>query len=172
VTNTATGSNLGFLSVTQEPGGFVGGYLVTNAWGRPLEFRISNAVQPTKVQQILYGTTLARYLCGELIGKTLIDKATTPIAAIVVNNPQSLDVRNLFNMPVGLWHPLSIAEEPMPGLLVQSRLYCHASYPEDIAALRGQLEAFGALDLGEPFARIREALSEARKMGVALRTAA
>ena len=65
---------VGFLSVLHESGGYVGGYLVTNAWGRPLEFRISSAVQPNRVQQVLYGDTLAAYLCGELIGKTLADK--------------------------------------------------------------------------------------------------
>src|SRR5687767_3696173 len=71
-------TNLGFLSVFQEAGGYLGGYLVTNAWGRPLEFRLTSAVQPNRVQQILYGDTLPAYLCGELIGKTLIEKTATP----------------------------------------------------------------------------------------------
>ena len=66
---------LGFLSLAQDAAGHSGGYLVTNAWGRPLEFRLSSAVQPTKVQQILYGPTLADYLQCELIGKTLVEKA-------------------------------------------------------------------------------------------------
>ena len=47
--------HLGFLTVFAEPTGYLGGYLVTNSWGRPLEFRLSTAVQPNKVQQILYG---------------------------------------------------------------------------------------------------------------------
>ena len=51
--------NLGFLTVLNEPSGYLGGYLVTNVWGRPLEFRLSTAVQPNRVQQILYGSTLA-----------------------------------------------------------------------------------------------------------------
>ena len=46
---------LGFLTVVQDAGGYLGGYLVTNAWGRPLEFRLTTAVQPNRVQQILYG---------------------------------------------------------------------------------------------------------------------
>ena len=68
---------LGFLSVVLEGGAYVGGYLVTNAWGRPLEFRVSTAVQPNKIQQILYASTLEEYLCGELIGRTLIEKTPT-----------------------------------------------------------------------------------------------
>src|SRR4051812_23734213 len=55
---TAIVNQLGFLSVLQENGGFLGGYLVTNYWGRPVEFRLSTAVQPNRVQQILYGPTL------------------------------------------------------------------------------------------------------------------
>src|SRR5262245_11160690 len=33
--------NLGFLTVLHEASGYLGGYLVTNQWGRPLEFRLS-----------------------------------------------------------------------------------------------------------------------------------
>ena len=56
--------NLGFLTVLHEASGYRGGYLVTNVWGRPLEFRLSTAVQPTRVQQILYGGTLQPYICA------------------------------------------------------------------------------------------------------------
>src|SRR3954454_4300115 len=98
-------SNLGFLSVFQEPSGYVGGYLVTNGWGRPLEFRLTSAVQPNRVQQILYGDTLAAYVCGDLIGKTLIDKTTTAATCIVTDNPLALDLRLRIELPVALWQP-------------------------------------------------------------------
>src|SRR3989442_9611972 len=90
---TTPSTNLGFLTILREPSGFVGGYLITNSWGRPLEFRLSSAVQPNKVQTILYGDTLHDYLCGEVIGKTLLDKTTTPIAWILVDNPMTLALR-------------------------------------------------------------------------------
>src|SRR5438105_1544899 len=98
------GNHLGFLAVGEDPSGFVGGYLVTNAWGRPLEFRISSAVQPNKVQQILYGVTLQGYLCGEVIGKTLIDKTATPVQAVLTDNPLALDLRLRLDLPVALRH--------------------------------------------------------------------
>jgi hypothetical protein len=166
------GSNLGFLSVHQESGGFVGGYLVTNSWGRPLEFRLSSAVQPNKVQTILYGDTLHRYLCGEVIGKTLIDKTATSVQWVLVDNPMTLDLRLCVDCPVGLWHSLVDPNQPMPGLLVQARLYCHPHFPEDVDALRQRIDQLGPLDFGEPFARIREAINEARRMGVTTRSAA
>ena len=74
--------NLGFLTVLHESSGYLGGYLVTNLWGRPLEFRLSTAVQPNRVQQILYGGTLQPYICADLIGKTLVDKTAPPVQLI------------------------------------------------------------------------------------------
>lgn len=168
----AQSTNLGFLSVFQEPGGFVGGYLVTNPWGRPLEFRLSSAVQPNKVQQILYGDTLRAYICGEVIGKTLFDKSATRAEVVFVDQPMALDLRLRIDVPVGLWQANADAAQAMPGLLVQPRLFCHARFPEDVAAIRAALDKLGVIDLGEPFIRIKEALGEARKMGVALRSAA
>lgn len=161
-------SLLGFLSVFRDAGGaWTGGYLVTNTWGRPLEFRMSSAVQPNKVQQILYGETLHAYLCGEVIGKTLIEKTATPAQWLFVDNPRSLEVRLHVGMPVGLWYNIVDADQPWPGLVVQSRLYAHPSYPDDVPAMREQIEKLGPFDFGEPFARIREAMTEARKLGVA-----
>src|SRR5262245_66612569 len=78
-------ANIGFLTVLQEPTGQLGGYLVTNSWGRPLEFRLSTAVQPGRVHQILYGPTLENYICADLIGKTLFDKTTTPVAVVLTD---------------------------------------------------------------------------------------
>jgi hypothetical protein len=161
--------NLGFLSVLQEPGGYVGGYLVTNRWGRPLEFRLSSAVQPNRVQQVLYGDTLATYVCGELIGKTLIDKTATAASLVVTDNPLALALRLRLDLPVALWQPAG--SEPV-GITVTENLACHAGFPDDAAPIRELVQKLGSLDLGEPFRRVREAMSEARKMGVANRLAA
>jgi hypothetical protein len=163
-----SGGNVGFLCVLQEPGGFIGGYLVTNGWGRPLEFRLSSAVQPNRVQQILYGPTLAAYVCGELIGKTLIEKTASQAAWVVTDNPLALDLRLRLEVPVALWQPTG---PDAPGLLVRPNLYCHVRFPGDVAVIGGLAERHGALDVGEPFIRIREAMAEARKMGVAARAA-
>src|SRR5438477_7962745 len=76
VTDRQAGLTLGFLTVLHDAAGFTGGYLVTNAWGRPLEFRLTTPVQPNRVQQILYGATLGDYIHADLIGKTLVDKTS------------------------------------------------------------------------------------------------
>ncbi len=161
-------TNLGFLSVFSEANGYIGGYLVTNGWGRPLEFRLTSAVQPNRVQQILYGDTLPGFLCGELIGKTLVEKTTTPAQLILTDNPLALDVRLRLEQPVALWQA---ADTPPPGLIVQPNIWCHARFPEDVATVRDLLEKIGPIDLGEPFVRVREAMAEARKLGVSSRAA-
>jgi len=148
--------NLGFLTILQDQAGFLGGYLVTNQWGRPLEFRLSTAVQPNRVQQILYGETLAPYICGELIGKTLVEKTTLQAQAIVTDSDAALELRRHLAIPIA-----RLNSETDGDLLV------HRSFPEDAAPLRALRDKLGeGFDLSEPFVRIREAVAEARKLGV------
>src|SRR5882672_9027235 len=85
LSSTTATLNLGFLTILHEPAGYLGGYLVTNSWGRPLEFRLSTAVQPNRVQQILYGNTLTEYLSADLIGKTRIEKTATRIHMLITD---------------------------------------------------------------------------------------
>jgi hypothetical protein len=147
--------NLGFLTVLRDGNTYQGGYLVTNQWGRPLEFRLSTAVQPNRVQQILYAETLEPYICGDLIGKTLVEKTGAPVQLVVTDTEAALDLRNRQDVPV-----VFLAPQPR----------WHARYPDDRQLVEQTLDQVrGTLDLAEPFQRIREAMNEARKMGVTSR---
>jgi hypothetical protein len=172
--------NLGFLTVLHETNGYLGGYLVTNNWGRPLEFRLSTAVQPNRIHQILYGGTLEAYLCADLIGKTLIEKTATPIQLLLTESELVLDVRlkvptpALWLVPVDHARAGELAAGPTcvrPPGTGRGALVCHPRAPEDVTAGRELLERLEGLDLSEPFQRIREAIGEARKMGVGNRAA-
>ncbi len=155
--------NLGFLTVAHEASGYLGGYLVTNQWGRPLEFRLSSPVQPNRVQQILYAETLGPYVCGELIGKTLVEKTGMAVSMVVTDTEAALELRPRVDVPVAL--VVSPPKEQAAGASAQWR--GHARFPDDTAAIAEMLEKVkGGLDLAEPFNRIREAMAEARKMGV------
>jgi hypothetical protein len=158
-------SNLGFLTVVREPAGYLGGYLVTNTWGKPLEFRLTSAVQPQRVHQILYGDSLEAYLCGDLIGKTLLDKTTTAVQLVVTDTPAVLVLRLKLEIPIAL--VAGPAADTSFYQHIQDQLYCHSQYPRDVVAIRALLDKVGPLDLAEPFSRVREALGEARKLGVA-----
>jgi hypothetical protein len=177
----ATALNVGFLTVLHEANGFLGGYLVTNQWGRPLEFRLSTAVQPNRVQHILYAGTLEPYICADLIGKTLLDKTSVIVQLVVTDTPAALDLRQRVDVPVLYLSPAekqagdalgvsSLAAGPGPAN--HGLLRCHVRYSGDTALCRELLERLtGIVDLAEPFARIREAIGEARKMGVTGRSA-
>jgi len=171
--------HLGFLTVFAEPTGYLGGYLVTNSWGRPLEFRLSTAVQPNKVQQILYARTLTEYLCADLIGRTLVEKTSTSTHILVTDSVNVLPLRSRVDVPV----VAAVPDEQLPGGAGRSLAtfgHPRSSVPltldlkwsgdeELVRAVLDQVDA--ALDLAEPFARIREAMGEARKMGVTSRAA-
>jgi hypothetical protein len=152
--------NLGFLTITNEPQGFTGGYLVTNQWGRPLEFRLSTPVRPNRVQQILYAETLLPYICGELIGKTLIDKTSTSVQLVITDNEPALDLRRRLDLPVVLLEPAKGA----------ASFAVHPAFQVDRPRAQALLDQLaGNFGLGEPFARVREAMVEAKKMGVTSR---
>ena len=166
---------LGFLAVLQEPTGWLGGYLVTNGWGRPLEFRLTTAVQPNRVQTALYGPTLTEYLHADVIGKTLIEKTGTKPDLIVTDSPPALALRSRIEIPVisvvlpagSLAESVQLAH-PRSG----SPVYLPLRFESDRAAISRLLDRVDpAVDLAEPFARIREAVGEARKMGVTNRAA-
>jgi hypothetical protein len=159
--------NLGFLTVLQEGGSYTGGYLVTNTWGRPVEFRLTSAVQPNRVQQILYAGTLQSYLCAELIGKTLVEKTGIPVQLLLTDKEPVLELRMRVSVPVVYLVP---SEETRTATLAhgQAALACHPRFATDVAEARGLVERLEpAFDLSEPFVRIREAIGEARRLGVA-----
>ena len=164
---------LGFLSIVSDASGIFGGYLVTNAWGRPLEFRLSTAVQPNRVQQILYGPTLSEYLHAELIGKTLVEKTTTQPTLIIADTLAALGLRSRVQIPT---LSTAAANDPEHRSLTTDRagqlLTYAVKHAADLPAIHARLEQVDpAVDLAEPFARIREAMLEARKMGATNRAA-
>jgi hypothetical protein len=173
-TPTAGPLNLGFLTILQDGTSYLGGYLVTNQWGRPLEFRLTSAVQPNKVQQVLYAATLVPYICGDLIGKSLVDKSGVPVQLVITDREAALDLRLKLEAPVAWLAPPDDprTEAGVAGPGGKGRLLCHPRFPNDAEALRGLLASLdSSFDVAEPFGRIREAIGEARKMGVTGRAA-
>lgn len=184
-------SHLGFLTVLEHDGlGLVGGYLILNAAGRPLEFHCTAPVKPNRAQQILFGPTLEPYLYGEQIGQTLLAKGSLAPLAVCTNVERVLAVRDFVSLPVALVlgpdgadagpEPLGsdAARQLSPwrvdaphgsvGHLTQftvgrNRLAVAASREADRDVMAARLENLAAFDLSEPFGRIREAVEEAHK---------
>jgi hypothetical protein len=98
---------LGFLTAIHLPErGYVGGLLVTNHFGRPLEFQCTTPVLPNRTQEILYGPTLLPFVLGELIGSTLVGKVGIKPDVILTEQEAILELRNHVSIPV-----ICLAEE-------------------------------------------------------------
>lgn len=179
---------LGFLTVLEhEQLGLVGGYLILNTAGRPLEFHCTAPVKANRAQQILFGPTLDSYLFGEQIGQTLLSKGSLTPLAVYTDVERVLAVRDFVALPVALVIAGSdgAAATDRPGssgsagwrVDVAHRAGSHlATFPvgrnqlavmagrdADRAAILSHQDELAAFDLAEPFERIREAVEEAHK---------
>jgi hypothetical protein len=163
--------------------GLIGGYLILNAVGRPLEFHCTAPVRPNRAQEILYGPTLAPFLYGEQIGQTLVAKGKCRPLFVCTDVEPVLSAREFVPVPVVLitkgdeavsgQHRLDTAHAaipvPMSRKLVRFQLAHHqASVAEDHARDRDKIveqwqSHAAAMDLLEPFSRLREAIEEAQR---------
>ncbi|HET6324172.1 MAG TPA: hypothetical protein VFG04_05690 [Planctomycetaceae bacterium] len=113
---------LGFLTAIEVPDrGFVGGLLVTNQFGRPLEFQCTAPLKPNRTQEILYGPTLVPYVLGDLIGRTLLEKVGVKPHLVLTERHELLGLRELVEIPVACvddmpanGHPAPTAAETLP----------------------------------------------------------
>ncbi len=189
MSNNATPSrnNLGFLTVSDSPDqGLIGGYLVLNPAGRPLEFHCTAPVRPNRAQEILYGPTLRPYLYGEQIGRALLERSATPPLLVFTDVEPALAARDVVPIPVVFVVPeeeqqresgnrfrLDAAHSGPPQACWPSlhrftvgprKLGVWPAHRQDeqegIEHWQPHAESF---DLTEPFGRIREAIEEARR---------
>src|SRR5262245_48271603 len=101
---------LGFLTAIEVPErGYVGGLLVTNQFGRPLEFQCTAPLKPNRTQEILYGPTLVPYVLGDLIGRTLIEKIGVKPHLVLTERQELLGLRELVEIPVAC-----VDDSPVP----------------------------------------------------------
>ena len=177
-------SALGFLTVVEDPEhGLFGGYLVLNPAGRPLEFHCTAPIKPNRAQEILYGPPLEPYLFGEQIGKGLVAKSRIEPIVLCTDREPTLAVSQYVGPTVVLVLPDDEPDHDATGQgeklfrldaahrgglkhirLGRNRL----AVPEEAVNERGELdgrivELVQAFDLSEPFARIRQAIEEARR---------
>jgi hypothetical protein len=184
---------VGFLTVCEQADhSVVGGYLVLNAAGRPLEFHCTVPVRPNRAQEILYGSTLKPYLYGEQIGRTLVSKAASEPLFVCTDMESVMALREHASVPVVLVsgeaasatggaspaharpeHRMDVphrgAAQSARAALVWFPLGSHSAAVS--TAHTGDRETveqhwsrqIEGLDLGEPFTRIREAIEEAQR---------
>lgn len=187
---TASGSKslpaLGFLTVQHYSElGLIGGYLILNAAGRPLEFHCTAPVRPNRAQEILYGPTLAPYLYGEQIGQTLLSKSKSRPLFVCTDVEPALAARDFISVPVVLLADIAQPQDadsnrrldaahrspPQPKTrpFIEFELAdCRAAVAEGREQDRDEVlqlcrSQAADVDLCEPFSRLHEAIEEAQR---------
>lgn len=80
-------TRLGYLIVgTPVPNVYIGGLMVVDGRGLPLEFRYTEPIQPSKIQQVLYGSALSRFIKTEVILGTLLNSVENKPQVLVVSD--------------------------------------------------------------------------------------
>lgn len=160
---------LGFLTVVDDAErGLIGGYLVLNAQARPLEFHCTVPLKPNRAQQILYGPTLLPYLYGEQIGQALLGKATVRPQVLLTDVPPVLALGDFTDLPLALvaadaTAPTALEESSGQVCCGRWRLTVAGG---DRAIVANRLAPLAALDLVEPFGRIRAAIEETQRAAI------
>ncbi len=176
----AASNALGFLTVVElEQIGLVGGYLILNPSGRPLEFHCTAPVKSSRAQQILFGPTLAPYLFGEEIARALINKGGIAPLAVWTDQAPVMAVREFVSLPVALLIADDLAvnqarrhfDAVVEFTIGQHRMVTSGDYLPDRDRILDRMSALGAFDLFEPFGRIREAVEEAHRAAAARQAA-
>jgi hypothetical protein len=160
----------GFLHVTELVGGtLMGGLLLLNPRGRPLEFHCTEPLKPNRAQQILFGATLTPYLYGEQIGQSLVRHSSLKPVLLITDQRPVLAVRTLVEIPT-VWLPAtsdmgrSVPEGYLPLELSSHTVWLDETHAVDRELiLRRAGQALPGWDLAEPFQRIQEAISELHK---------
>ena len=158
----STSPAYGFLTVVDSPShGLFGGYLLVDAAGRPLEFHCTAPVKVSRAQQILYGATLQAHLHGQQIGAALLAEASVEPLVVLTDLDSMLAVRPHTNLPVAL---VSRTDAGAGFELGAARITGSADDAGAESALRERLEPLAAaVNLSEPFDRIRAAIEEAQR---------
>jgi hypothetical protein len=166
---------LGFLTTIEHHNDcFVGGLLITNHLGRPLEFQCTTPVQPNTTQKILYGPTLKPFVLSELIGRTLYERADVKPDLLLVDQDDLIPLREWLNIPVACLNSKAAVPVLVGGAeegtltLGRQQLRVHHAHESDCETILQQSHLLPEqADLEEPFQRVREALQEVLSPGVA-----
>lgn len=171
--------NLGYLGFyLPNQSTYAGGLMICDSKGFPIEFKYSEPVVPTKVQQVLYGKVLDKYIKIDVIAESIIKSVTSSINVLIVQDEFLLEQKYSSNFVV-----LRISPTKSPALsnigdnikikdrefLLQAsananpiRIQFASSYNIDENSIKATMETLtkvgGTMDIDEPLSRVYRAL--------------
>ena len=155
-----------------------GAFLMTDMDAKPLEFRCTNPIRPSSLQNILYGRMLQRHIMVELIGLPLINSLKQLPPVVLVRDDDLLWLRPKIGTPiVRLAKKIATSTDtaggrtPMlsstSGKFAPLVLAEHEWHAGDIGSVTPLLtEAFNRFDLMEVFQRLVAALDEVHQQKI------
>ena len=174
----------GYLVIQADEGGtYVGGLMVTDPSGLPVDFRFTDPVTPTRLQRALYGGVLDRYLRTEVVLRTLMEALEQPPSLLVVDDPTLLD-EPIDRCPIAFVGPSRSAAIGAPGarsgqgsntFLLQTsdtghplRVTLPADSQDEEHVAAALVAVSERMDVLEPLERVRDALGVIVAQGAAL----
>jgi hypothetical protein len=151
----------GYITIVEDPhGGFLGGALVVNQRGRPIEFHCTDTLLVSRAEEILYGATLRPHLFCERLGTSLLAKIAAKVEVVLVNQPELWPLGDQATPPVVLVTAMETSDDSSPNDSLPIRLDQVAEGARgDVANRLATLTRYIAL--AEPFTRIVDAMTEA-----------
>ena len=168
-------ASIAFLGYREFDDGeaYRGAILVTDEWGKPLEFRCTAPVRPTQLQRTLYGKSLLPHILTELIGAPLVSSVREKPQLILIADESYFDVRHKVSTPVirvtrnggtkakpdDQSKSKSLLLQSASGKFAQVEVEAHWKFVADLESSGERLrDLFGRWDLTEPFQRLAEGL--------------
>jgi len=168
---------IGYIDIYKSAkGDYIGGALVTDRLGIPVEFRHTETVSPSKVQRILHGQALERYLKCETLAKCLLEDLENKPDLLVVPDGEYFPLTRMVNFPFVLLGKAN--REPMQqhgdfaemneteihlqvlSMRTPLRVRVDRKNAPTLEAIKTVLLDVGrTMDVMEPLTRVREALA-------------
>jgi hypothetical protein len=143
---------------TDASNGFLGAVMVTDERTRPYHFSYVTAVRPSKMQRLLYGSTLTEHVKVDVISSKLLKGLSLVPSLILVDSPELVKSAKISQIPTAF---VSKNEKEDNNNSLTGLIYDCGEYNENqeqVGKLLAQLETH--VDLLDPFMRMREALKE------------
>ena len=90
-----TNLKIGYVITTSTKLGYLGAILVSDEKGFPLEFQYTDPILPTKLQKVLYGNSLEKYLKVDVILDNLLGVLSNKVDLLMVKDEQLLEYNKL-----------------------------------------------------------------------------
>ncbi len=157
-------------------GGFLGAILICDEKGFPMEFRYTEPIIPTKIQKVLYGNNLEKYLKVDVILDSLLKVLSSNYDLLIVSDEVLLEykeTKNILKMSLTQNPILSkedkiqkisnnecliripLCEQPIK-LLFQKDFQCEgATFDSIVSSL---LEMGESVDILEPLSRVQKSI--------------